>query len=207
MSQVASTIVEAFVKSPAGQALVAEREREALAKRTALVAKAAKLREDHAKVYPKLMATEASAERDVIAARAAVEKAEAALREARVAMYGASATFDGNVARIEATLRETSSESIGEFLSELIDLDAISRRPGVTRYHTTLGPRNLVSDHREEITRSNIASIERRLASIRATREAAERLQLEAISTDEVAQRLRELRANIPAVSDELELE
>jgi hypothetical protein len=73
------------------------------------------------------------------------------------------------------------------------------------RTQTSKGPWNPLTDHREEITRSNLASIRARLVAIRAARESEEALQLEALPVAEVEQRIVELRRSIPAVSEELE--
>jgi hypothetical protein len=132
-------------------------------------------------------------------ARECLRVAEVRVGELRRAELTASGTSGLRVERILARLRAGADPRIGALVRELDDLADAVRAQGVeTREH--LGARNH-DGKRPTLISSNLESVASCMAAIRTARTAATALQLEALDTAAITERLEALRASVPEVS------
>jgi hypothetical protein len=106
-----------------------------------------------------------------------------------------SVALDSERTLLEAELRRLADPQIAVFMGELLaEADAIMREGAFT-----VSVRNRLTD--EVQTRTNYASVVARLNAIRQAIRDAHDLQLSALSSEDVAERLRTLRAGLPAIA------
>jgi hypothetical protein len=191
-----TAIVEALNNSPLARKIEREAREKVLADRRALATRRTELVAAHQKESPKLrrrleLAMEAAAK-----AQAQLRDAQQALRAAQLAVYGASATLQTDVSRVEADLRASADPSIDEAIRSLEDLWELTRRTDPPRLQTDT---NILG--RTIALERFIVSPAQRLESIRTAQRALEDLKLEPLDEQQLANAIDRVRASIPEVS------
>lgn len=188
-------LLAAVEELPAVQALIAERDAEAVAARRELLADLARLHAAWSDAQPAHAAAVEAAERDVLAAQDALRAAESALSDAHYRARAARMDAEAAIGGVERRLRETVPDEIPELRRELVA--TLGRDPRL------IEDRHVVTDrltgHRREVTRTNGAAIARWHAAIRDAIAACDRLAMLALPRAELAAELAAIRASVPA--------
>ncbi len=172
-------VLERFAESPAGQALLDAQAAELVEERKGQAAEVAQLRADHLAELPRLTVSVEREKGKVEKAQKALETAREGYRVAYLAEAEARSSTDAKVGRLEGSLRETANPLIGEFVREMSRESDATRCSGSTDY----------------------PAINRRIVAITAAREEAELLTLEALTEDQVHERIEALARALPAVT------
>jgi hypothetical protein len=136
----------------------------------------------------------------------ALRKAQEARAAVQSRATGAGSTYSHRRGALEQELRVSAEPQIAAFLVEMRTLFEATRSERVYAFEQLAGS-NVVVDMLTGRTSpavdvfSSRPAIEARLKAIRAAQEAASALQLEALTPAEVAERLADLKASIPAVA------
>lgn len=197
------TILERFLRSPAGRKLAQEEEGETLARRKALAAEIKRLEEEYAKAEPDLAEAVTAAEARYKAVEAEFKAAALALGEARTAHLYASSRHEHEVNRLKADLAALAPAAVGEFIEELPGLADKARGALQT---SAWGERDWLTSKATQHVASNRAGILAHIAALRAARQEAEALQYVAVSDEEIVTRLEKLRAGLPEVGEMVEV-
>jgi hypothetical protein len=198
MAELLERIADIF-RTPAGERQLTELEQR---DRAAVLARRRDLRRQ-LEALTSVLAVDAPQLRRVIENRAAdVDQARQALKAAKVAQSVAEAAYCDRTTSLEAQISElrgqlvaTASRQITTFLADMARLEAETRRPEALiqfeTKHRLTGRKSIAS---------NADNLSARMAAIRQARAAVEALTIEPLSELEIEQRLKELRASVPAI-------
>jgi len=188
-----STAVEAAIEQ--------ERADQVRAKRRELVKRLSALEKRHEKESPPLLEAIEEASGKVAAIREALKEAEDELRTVQQGLQSLNASIGAQTGQLKAQLAETASPQIENFIRSLDVEREELRRMG--------------SEHREErrytpgegehfvCVASTQMSLTRRIQHLLPARTAAENLRYEALSEDELRERLAEIWKDLPVVEME----
>jgi hypothetical protein len=147
-------------------------------------------------------------DRRLAAAQHHVDEARQLLRDAEQHYAAADrdrladlATHDTRIMRVEARLRAGASEHIEIFLRDVRDQLEALRARGVLAVHESWSRPNPVDGRRAHTVSSNLESVERRRVALMAAAAAAEAMELEALTEEQVIERLTALRDGIPEIT------
>jgi hypothetical protein len=184
-------LIERFVKSDIGRRLAAEQRAEDLAARATLVDEVASLQRESGRELARLQAEEARAARAVDVARRDFEAASRRHVEAAAGRRRASLRYDVRIDSIRAELRRTADPQIGTFIRALDRARTVACRAFTvsTTTHWLTGA---------TMVETNAAEIQAQCAAITTAQVAADAMQLEALTAEEITARLEELRDSIP---------
>ena len=189
-------IEQLLLRTESGRELIAARQRQD--ERVRLAKEIAALREEEARELPPLKHAQEQAWRAVLEAHKNYKDLEAKARGQESAYAATAARLAHWISRNEGALRRSASPMIDEFITRCRRAMAEVRN---TFQSLTLPPdmRGLESGKPIMQTTSNAADIELAVAALEAAIQEAESLQLLALSDDEVATRLQQLAATLPA--------
>lgn len=193
-----SSFLEKLLGSPTGQALVAkvtaEEQAAVAARRKELAAALVKLDADREREAPALQKLVADAVARNRAAWEALRASEQAIAEAQRQAAGPRFAYDRARQQLEWELLNTAPPQIDAFVHELVELEEAARQQGTTSEVDR-------SWTGAQTVRSNHGSVMAHLAGLKAAREAAVALKLEALDAKALAARLDGLRKSVPPVS------
>ena len=189
-------VVRQIARSPEGQAARKELQAEVLEKRRELVKRIGELNAAAAEAMPELRAAEAKSEKRVEETFAAHQRARQDYAASLQGTTNVSQTAERRVGALEQELRASADwPPIRAFEVELERLTERMRAGGFTRGNETRrGP-----DGHEYLTRAgNKEAVRRLFEAINAARRAVEGLALEALTSDELGDRIEALRQSLP---------
>ena len=128
------------------------------------------------------------------------EALQAATRERINAEYsrsGASGDFSLKLSKIEAEIRKAAPREIDDFIYEMLTADEKARLQ--LKVENMPGPKAWITgESKVRVINSNREAVEKKRAYIKAAKDEAEAMKLQAIPRDQVVARLAELKAGLP---------
>lgn len=186
-------ILDRLVAGPDGQRILAELDAETLEERRRLASEITALNAELEKTLVPLRALEGKALEAVKAAEEALQQARQRYQQTAGERRSAVSRHDRERTIRVAQLIETAPEAVTAFQRELEQLGEQVRRTGIS---TGSGGRHWLTRQALPGT-SNYATIIATVAAIGEARSAAEALKLEALTGEEVAGKIAELRESI----------
>ena len=193
-------LLEQLKASPIGKQLESDVAKQTLEKRKAAVSEIQKITAGETKVLPGLLQAREKAEADVKAAEEALLEARKAYGNAHGAVWNVTVRADNRRNQQEQILRGSYPPELDKFKSEMDELLRLTRSKGID--HRDHGHRSIVASKWKPKVYSDSEAVLARLAHIRAAIAEAEGMKLEALSVEEVAKRLKELKTRMPQVGE-----
>ena len=184
-------LLERIRQHPIGQAIEREDRAEKLAARHKLVAQLKQLDHDFVDQLPEIEAAKAGAEAELEAARSVLRECEANLFATQVDESRARGEYDRRHGVLFQELIASADPAIDAFIGEMLtELDRTQHQCQAVE-HWVMNRRTCFS---RPVVYSNSASVNRRMAAIRAACERAETMKIEDLDDAAIASMLESLR-------------
>ena len=189
-------LLERLEASEIGQKLQKDFQNDTLEKRRSAAAEIKRITAEETKVLPGLLQAREKAASAVKAAEEALQDSRTVYRLAWGDVHNCTVRADNRRNQQEQILRGSYPPELDKFKSEMDELLRLTRSKGID--HRDHGHRSIVDSKWKPKVYSNSEAVLARLAHIRAAIAEAEGMKLEALSVEEVANRLKELKTRMP---------